>query len=279
MLKKKENDYPLVSIVTVTFNAIDTIEQTILSVVNQDYPNIEYIIVDGCSTDGTLDIIKKYESRLSKWISEKDKGLYDAMNKGLKMATGTWVSFKNSGDYFAEKDSLSKLFSEPIADNVSFIYADCYRVTDWGWRIEKPRDLNLFRNLMPVIHPATFVRTSYHKEHPFDIKYRVSADYNLVFNALESGAVFLYKPIPVVIFPTGGFSTAHWDLSFWEGLTVSGKLNTKSKSIIASLRYVYIYIIKCIKGNLKKISFIKSYNDNVQKRNYNSMPLPLDVFY
>jgi glycosyltransferase involved in cell wall biosynthesis len=84
---------PLVTIVTVSYNVVSTIERTILSVVNQTYSNIEYIIIDGGSTDGTVDIIKKYMDKIAYWVSEPDKGIYDAMNKGILMAKGQWINF------------------------------------------------------------------------------------------------------------------------------------------------------------------------------------------
>ena len=87
---------PLISVVTVAYNAVATIEQTILSVINQTYPNIEYIIIDGGSTDGTVNIIKKYMDHIAYWVSEPDKGIYDAMNKGGIRATGTFIQFLNA---------------------------------------------------------------------------------------------------------------------------------------------------------------------------------------
>lgn len=112
---------PLISVVTVSYNAVLTIEQTILSVINQTYPHIEYIIIDGGSTDGTVDIIKKYANRIAYWVSEPDKGIYDAMNKGIRTAKGEWINFMNAGDLFYSKDTLEKVFSKSINDNIKVI--------------------------------------------------------------------------------------------------------------------------------------------------------------
>ena len=123
---------PKITVVTVCYNAAVTIEKTILSVVGQTYNNIEYLIIDGGSKDDTLAIIKKYESNISKWISEPDKGIYDAMNKAIKMATGEWINFMNAGDCFATNDVLEKIFQENIPDNVKFLYSDNYYIEPDG---------------------------------------------------------------------------------------------------------------------------------------------------
>lgn len=102
-------DNPLISVVTVAYNAVTTIEKTILSVINQTYPNVEYIIIDGGSTDGTVEIIKKYANKLAYWVSEPDNGIYDAMNKGAKVATGEWINFMNCGDSFFTLNSATLL--------------------------------------------------------------------------------------------------------------------------------------------------------------------------
>lgn len=100
----------LISVVTVCYNAADTIEKTMLSVLNQTYHDIEYIIIDGGSTDGTVEIIRKYADRIAYWVSEPDKGIYDAMNKGIKVATGEWINFMNAGDEFVDEGVIEKLF-------------------------------------------------------------------------------------------------------------------------------------------------------------------------
>ena len=104
---------PLISIITVAYNAIQLIEATIKSVINQSYTSIEYIIIDGGSTDGTIDIIKKYDKYLAYWISEPDKGIYDAMNKAIKKANGDWINFMNCGDTFVDENVISEIFQTP----------------------------------------------------------------------------------------------------------------------------------------------------------------------
>lgn len=103
---------PTFSIITITYNAVRLVEQTLLNVLSQSYPNIEYIVIDGGSTDGTVDIIRRYESGLAYWVSEPDKGIYDAMNKGLQKATGDYVWFINAGDTLCSSDTVQSIVSK-----------------------------------------------------------------------------------------------------------------------------------------------------------------------
>jgi len=119
------NNTPLISIITATYNCADSIESTMQSVLAQSYPNVEYIIIDGQSTDGTIDIIKRYEKNITVFISEPDKGIYDAMNKGIRASKGIWLNFMNSGDLFYSKDSIWNSLKN-IDDKVGFIYSDFY---------------------------------------------------------------------------------------------------------------------------------------------------------
>ena len=122
---------PRLSVITVVFNNVKDIERTMLSVLNQTYTNIEYIIIDGGSNDGTLELIDKYKDRITKIISEKDNGIYDAMNKGLTLATGEYVLFMNSGDEIYARDTVEKVFdSAPDAD----IYYGETEMCDENWR-------------------------------------------------------------------------------------------------------------------------------------------------
>ena len=122
-----------ISIVTVSYNAVETIERTINSVINQNYTNYEYIVIDGLSNDGTLDVLKKHESKITKLISEKDSGIYDAMNKGISMSRGEVICFLNSDDYFKDVNLLRDIAYEfSIDENISIIYGDYLRKNSGG---------------------------------------------------------------------------------------------------------------------------------------------------
>ena len=120
---------PLISIVTVSYNAAATIEDAIRSVLQQTYPHIEYIVIDGGSKDGTVDLLRRYDTQISHWVSEPDKGIYDAMNKGIALATGEYIGFLNADDFFANNDSVQK-----IVDHLLERFMLFFRHLRWRWR-------------------------------------------------------------------------------------------------------------------------------------------------
>lgn len=150
-----------ITVITVCYNAADTLEQTIESVINQTYQNIEYIIVDGGSTDETLSIIRKYEHKITKWISEPDKGIYDAMNKGIEMASGEWLNFMNAGDVFASKDVLEKIFSSDYPDKTAFLYSDNYYKGKEGRLLLSHHD----HKIPSILHQSAIYRKELHNRH------------------------------------------------------------------------------------------------------------------
>ena len=192
--------FPKVTIITPSFNQAQFLERTILSVIQQDYPNLEYIIIDGGSTDGSVDIIKKYEKHISYWVSEKDNGIYDAMNKGIALATGDVVGILNSDDFYIDENVIEKVvkvFQEKEADS---IFADLVFV--------KPN--NLEKNIryydsskfkpskfaygwMPA-HPTFFVkREIYEKYGVFQLDYKIAADYEILVRFLEKYKISYFK--------------------------------------------------------------------------------------
>lgn len=150
-----------ISIITICFNAAADLENTVASVRSQKYKDYEYIVVDGGSNDGTVEVINKSLDVITKWVSEPDKGIYDAMNKGINMASGDWVIMMNAGDVFADSDVLQNVFSHVIPDKITFLYGDTLsrqkngkllrRITSW-------KDGN-------VNHQAVIYRRQLHEEH------------------------------------------------------------------------------------------------------------------
>lgn len=182
-----------VSIVTVVYNGVNFIEKTMLNVLNQSYRNIEYIIIDGGSTDGTQDILNKYGNRDSriKIISEKDNGIYDAMNKGVEIASGEWINFMNAGDIFYENDTISKVFAADFS-NETIIYGDLKVSYDNFTTTQISKPLSELRNGMCFSHQSTFFRLSYHKNNLYDTEFKIAADYDLIYRTYVEGYKFHY---------------------------------------------------------------------------------------
>lgn len=193
---------PLISVVTVSYNAINTIENTILSVLNQTYSNIEYIIIDGNSIDGTQGIIEKYAESLSYWISEPDFGIFDAMNKGLSIATGEWIVFMNSGDLFYNDEVLSDVFMRNYND-VDLIYGDVELFSVNRDFIYKQSCNKYNINLNSVCHQTVFIRRSRHIA--FDLRYRLAADHDIIFGIIKTGC-YVHVDIVVAKVLLGGVS-------------------------------------------------------------------------
>ncbi len=207
----KQDWLPKLSVVTIVYNNLGDIERTMLSVLSQTYANIEYIVVDGASTDGTLEIIKHYEPRISKLITEQDEGIYDAMNKGLSVATGDYVLFMNSGDEFYAFDTVAKVFaSEPDGD---IYYGETEMINDAGQslgqrRHKAPRQFSWrsFKYGMSVSHQAIYVRRSL--ADPFDRKYRLSADIDWIIRAAKKAKKIVNVNQYVAKYLVGGISKA-----------------------------------------------------------------------
>lgn len=205
---KKNHRLPLISIVTVSFNAAETIEKTIQSVLALNYPNFEFLVIDGGSTDDTIQRIKKYESQIDYWTSERDKGIYDGMNKGIQAAKGEWINFMNCGDRFASPDALDFFEKEDIVADV--VYGDAL--------IEYPTFTMPFQNLpieqmwrrMPLCHQAAFAKLEVMREFRFDLQYRLSSDFDFFYRAWLAGKQFKYVKKLVCFFDfTSGASIKH----------------------------------------------------------------------
>lgn len=198
-----------ISVITVCYNSVKTLEQTIKSVIAQNYDELEYIIIDGGSTDGTLDIIRKYNANITFWISESDHGLYDAMNKGLKVCTGEAVAFLNSDDWYDDNvlDRVNSFFEENDVDIVS---GQTYSVRDGIIKknvFARDNDENVFFKLM-YHHPALFVKKKlFEMTGNYDITYKIAADTDWIMRAYSDGAKILKVDDYFTFFRHGGLSS------------------------------------------------------------------------
>jgi len=181
---------PTISVVTVVYNDVSHINETIESVLGQNRSSVEYIIIDGGSTDGTVDIIKKHATKIAYWISQPDYGIYDAMNKGIDIANGDWIIFMNSGDSFASRDTLASVFSQ--RHDADILYGDAIVRYPSFETVFPKTDLEKMWKRMPFCHQATFVRTSVMKAYKFDLRYALSSDYNFLYTAHKSNLKFSY---------------------------------------------------------------------------------------
>ena len=197
---------PLITVVTVVFNGEKFLEETILSVINQTYDNVEYIIIDGGSTDTTLDIIKRYEYAIDYWVSEKDKGIYDAMNKGIDLATGEWINFMNAGDLLLKVPDLLR------SKDIVIIYG---KAKIYGNKILKVKSiikLDDFYSGMAVCHQACFYRNKVAKYIQYDTKYKICADQKMTALTLKYGEVCYFDDVVVNYDMTGVSSSNQFEI-------------------------------------------------------------------
>jgi glycosyltransferase involved in cell wall biosynthesis len=214
--KQYQENIPLITIVTVVLNGEKTLEETILSVINQTYTNIEYIIIDGNSTDCTLDIIKKYEDKIDYWISEPDDGIYFAMNKGIDLATGEWLNFMNSGDYFYTKTILQNIFEKENIE-ADIIYGDIFCIYSFGSFVQKAKPINYIKKRMPFSHQASFVKTKIIEKCKFDETYKISGDHLFFYNCYVNNKKFEYYPLVIAAYDANyGISSNNYLLLYYE---------------------------------------------------------------
>ncbi len=199
-----------ISVITVCYNSVQTIEKTIRSVITQKYPKLEYIIIDGDSTDGTQEIIRRYQSAIKFWVSEPDNGIYDAMNKGIHVATGDVIAFLNSDDWYEDGtlESVDQYFRDEKLQILSG------EINTWDrqgkYKIMRKRSGNDIRINMVYRHPATFARkTLFDRYGGFDTSYKIAADYEWMLRIYNEGVPVYYTERIFTNFRTDGASYLH----------------------------------------------------------------------
>ena len=260
--------FPKISVVTIVYNDVNNIEATILSVLLQDYPNIEYIVIDGGSTDGTVNIIEKYSNKIRYWISERDNGIYDAMNKGIKQATGEWINFMNSGDRFYNKNSISDVFKKCLSDSVDVVYGYQIHNFSYGQYVRKRIDLSFFSSLMPIGHASSFVKMDIMKEYMFDTSFKVAADYNFFYNLFITDHKFYFVEVIVSVFEaSNGISSKNEILTLKETSIINGSYKSFSyymKIISVILRSYIKRLISVINPKINLVVKRRKRNNNIE---------------
>lgn len=203
-----EKNKPLISIITVSFNSAKTIEKTIESVINQTYKNIEYIIIDGGSTDGTLDIINKYKDKISYFISEKDGGIYDAMNKGSKIAKGEYLNFMNSDDYFFSDSSIEECIPHLGGIN-DIVYGDV-EVRYEKFKFIKRKLSPKYLWAAPANHQSSFIKRETMLNYGYNVSNNIVADYEFFLNVYYNKGKVLKINKTIASFSTGGYSQQNY---------------------------------------------------------------------
>jgi len=276
--KESTETEPLVSIITVVRNDVVNIEKTILSVLNQTYNNVEYIIIDGASTDGTLDIIKKYEKYIDLWVSEPDDGIFYAFNKGIDLVTGKWVQFLNSCDFIYSNTVLTEIFigQKIEADGVygSMVgYLNGRKVLSEAFEDIKTEAWKGAR----LVHETLFVKAEIRKKFKFNTRYKVSGDGDFVLKCIANG--YKFKKINVIVFETGaqGYSATHWLLARKENWLITRKYYPGLKTDLFNLQgLVYFVVFRFFKHVLSAVGvygFLKKYyrrwfGDKIMREKY-----------
>ena len=194
-----------ITIITVVFNGSREIEKTLKSIFAQSYVNKEVIVIDGGSTDGTLGIISNYKQYIDYFITEQDSGIYDAMNKGIRVADGEWICFMNIGDIFYSNDIISNIFSSgEIREDI--IVGDCIVDFELFKRHVNTKSLSLIDYGMTFCHQSAFVKTKLYRQRYFNLKYTIAADFDFFYWCYISGVNFITHNSPFSIVTAGGLS-------------------------------------------------------------------------
>lgn len=225
---------PKLSVITIVYNNVKDIERTMRSVLDQTYTNIEYIVIDGASNDGTVALIQKYEDRLAQFVSEQDQGIYDAMNKGLALATGDYVLFMNSGDEIYAPETVADVFAAAPSGDIYYGETEMY---DGNWhslgqrRHSAPEnfDWHSFKYGMNVSHQAIYIKRSLTT--PYDLQYKYSSDIDWIIKAAKKSSNIVNTHIYVAKYLVGGMSKQ----KHLESLKERFKILTKYYGLVPNL--------------------------------------------
>ncbi|WP_338761284.1 glycosyltransferase family 2 protein [Bernardetia sp. ABR2-2B] len=259
----KKIKFSTLTIATVCYNAAEELEKTIQNVARQTYPNIEYIIIDGNSKDNTLEVIKKYEENISNYISEKDNGIYDAMNKAIQIAKGDYILFMNAGDTFIDDIIVEEIFTE-LYQNFDFktnfpdlIYGDYTVINQTFSETVKAESLKKPWRGMKFCHQSMLLRTSLAKKQLFSGNY-ITSDFEQVYELYKKGISFYYFPRPIANFKTDGLSSKNKIKVRFESKEIVKKHDKSVKTAFSFWKLIlWTYFVEILRNILPTSFFEK----------------------
>lgn len=218
-----------ISVITVSYNAENTIRKTIESVLDQTYSYVEYIIIDGASTDATYQIICEYDEKFEKrgipyiHISEPDNGIYDAMNKALNYCTGEWINYMNANDRFFQNGTLEEVLSKEYGNDISCIYGNAWFVKENWMYFRRSSNIDAIYYRNPFCHQSAFVRNKAIHKYKFDTNYEIVADYDLFLRMYLNKEKFRRIDCDIVLFDMSGVSHTEWEKTIKEWKQIQKK--------------------------------------------------------
>jgi len=258
-IKINNDKNPRVSVITVVFNGVDQLETTIQSVISQTCDNIEYLVIDGGSDDGTIDILRKYDDRIDYWVSERDDGIYDAMNKGIDLSSGEWVNFMNSGDVFFDQDVVASVFgSKNNLDGNDVIYGDVLVIYPEYAHMKKIRKAGFLNDLwkgMQFSHQSMFASAKHLRQNKFNLENKLAADFDYIYSAYCQHKRFLYIEKTISSVSAGGTSDIKRSQSCRERLSIVSRLNKDklANKLIVRLYYSVKIVDSLVRGLIKHV--------------------------
>lgn len=240
---------PKITIITVVFNGIKQLKETIESVLNQTSQDFEYLIVDGGSTDGSIELIKTYEHQLKFWISEKDDGIYDAMNKGVKRASGNWVCFLNCGDVFVNHSCLDSVSSGlSLHQSPDVLYGDILVYSSDKTPITRIAEDPHNAHKMYFCHQSAFVKTTLLRQYPFDLSYPMSADFKFFKICYRLKCRMVHLKQPLVLYDRNGISNTSRNEGIKENIRVVKEMDSGLDKFIFLTRLYFVIYWRIING-------------------------------
>ena len=243
------------SIITVAYNAFAPLQETAENILAQTFTDYEYLVIDGGSSDGTADYLEKLAFRFNgrsiplHFVSEPDHGIYDAMNKGSRMAKGDWILFLNAGDLFAASDVLEKIFEQ--SSDAGVIYGDTLCVYQGRQKLYPALPLEQLKQEMAFCHQSAFIRRDLMLQHPYDLSYRICADHHLFLRLYLESCSFDYRPMPIAIYEIAGVSDRNKLKSHKEQQRMQKELGIRKLTpgtVLREFKFYSKYLIKSVFG-------------------------------